>query len=118
MYCHAHLVTNATAKQYIISSGSLFLSPPQPAENVARLRHAVSEKLQTLDPNLSLASASASQLVEAIGLAGIQSWFLQWEERLDGWQKANGNIQRVLLSDVQKEVRSQFTRKPFTLRIL
>ena len=110
--------TNATAKQYIISSGSLFLSPPQPAENAARLRHTVPEKLQTLDPNLSLASASASQLVEAIGLAGIQSWFLQWEERFDGWQKANDNIQRLLLSDVQKEVRSQFTRKPFTLRIL
>ncbi|KAJ2901604.1 hypothetical protein MKZ38_001624 [Zalerion maritima] len=103
VYCHAHLVLNSPARQYVLSSGSLHLSPPQPAANVSALRNAVAEKLRAVDPALNLHAATASQVVEAIGRCGIQSWFLQAEDGFDGWQTSTGGARRLLLSDVQRE---------------
>ncbi|KAI0123385.1 Alpha/Beta hydrolase protein [Xylariales sp. AK1849] len=103
VYCHAHLVTNAPAQQYILASGSLYLSPPQPTQNVSALRNAVSIKLQELYPDFDLSTASASQIVEAIKQSGIQSFFLQQEQRFEGWETSLGKAHRLLLSDVQKE---------------
>ncbi|KAM5383466.1 hypothetical protein ACJZ2D_002159 [Fusarium nematophilum] len=103
VYCHAHLVTNSPARQYILSSGSLYLSPPQPARNVSALRNAVSERLRDLDSSLNLDNASSAQIVEAIKLSGLQSWLLQREERFDGWQTTTRSSEALLLSDVQRE---------------
>ncbi|KAL2205517.1 alpha/beta-hydrolase [Sarocladium strictum] len=103
IYCHAHLVTGAPAKQYILSSGSLGLSPPQPATRVNAVRGMVSDRLKEIDPTLNLDNASAAQIIEAIRRTGIQSWFMEWEDRFQGWETAPGDAQRVLLSDTQKE---------------
>ncbi|KAF5680029.1 carboxylesterase [Fusarium heterosporum] len=103
VYCHAHLAIGSPVKQVILSSGSLFLSPPQPRQKISALRDVVAKKLQDIDPVLDLEIAPANRVIEAIKLAGLQSFFLEWEERLEGWQTRKGNSDRLLLSDVQKE---------------
>ncbi|KAF4967731.1 hypothetical protein FSARC_4792 [Fusarium sarcochroum] len=99
VYCHAHLVTNALARQYILSSGSLFLSPPQPPESVQALRDAVLKQLQHMDPSLDLENAPTNKVVEAVKLSGLQSFLLQWEDRFAGWQKNTGVAEGIMLSD-------------------
>ncbi|RGP77138.1 hypothetical protein FLONG3_4653 [Fusarium longipes] len=102
VYCHAHLVTEAPAHQFILSSGSLFLSPPQPPPAVSALRDKVSKQFQQIDATMSLETAPANKIVEAVKQSGLQSFFLEWEDRFDGWQTTAG-AGRLLLSDVQKE---------------
>lgn len=81
------------------------LSPPQPAEKVAALRGAVLDRLKTIDTGLDLRNALVPDLLEAVRMSGIQSWFLEWEDRFSGWEHSTGSAQRLLLSDAQKEVR-------------
>ncbi|KAF4456363.1 hypothetical protein F53441_1522 [Fusarium austroafricanum] len=103
IYCHAHLVTNAPAKQVILSSGSLFLSPPQPRQAVSAIRDVILNKLKDIDSSLDLDNALESQVVDAIKRSGLQSFFLEWEERFDGWETSTGKAEKLFLSDVQKE---------------
>ncbi|KAF5602405.1 carboxylesterase [Fusarium subglutinans] len=100
IYCHAHLVANARVQQVILSSGSLFLSPPQPRQLVASFRDTISKEL---DQTLNLETASASEIVEAVRRSGLQSFFLEWEESFNAWQTKTGCVERLLLSDVTKE---------------
>ncbi|KAF4343548.1 lipase 1 [Fusarium beomiforme] len=106
IYCHAHLVADAPVRQVILSSGSLFLSSPQPRQAVSVLRENVSKKLHDIDPAVDLESASAIQVVEAVKRSGYQSFFLEWEERFNDWQTKTGRAERLLLSDVSKEMKS------------
>ncbi|EWZ85781.1 hypothetical protein FOWG_10876 [Fusarium oxysporum f. sp. lycopersici MN25] len=103
IYCHAHLVANARVRQVILSSGSLFLSSPQPWNLVASFRDKVSTNLKDLDQTLDLETASASQVVEAVRRSGVQSFFLEWEEPFNAWHTKTGSAERLLLSDVTKE---------------
>ncbi|KAF5677176.1 carboxylesterase [Fusarium circinatum] len=100
IHCHAHLVANARVQQVILSSGSLFLSPPQPRQLVASFRDTISKEL---DQTLNLETASASEIVEAVRRSGLQSFFLEWEESFNAWQAKTGCAERILLSDVTKE---------------
>ncbi|KAH7133865.1 Alpha/Beta hydrolase protein [Dactylonectria macrodidyma] len=102
VYCHALLVMKAPAKQAILSSGSLYLSPPQPAERASLLRDSVKRQLEELG-GFDLRSASAQLLVDALTRTGIQSWFLQTEPSLDRWWEETGISKSVLLSHVQDE---------------
>ncbi|KAF5243541.1 hypothetical protein FANTH_8120 [Fusarium anthophilum] len=112
IYCHAHLVANARVRQAILSSGSLFLSPPQPRQSVASLRDTVSKEP---DQTLDLETASASEIVEAVRRSGLQSFFLEWEESFNAWQTKTGCTERLLLSDVTKEVSSLMALGPIVL---
>ncbi|SPJ70977.1 related to carboxylesterase [Fusarium torulosum] len=103
VYCHAHLVTGAPARQVILSSGSLFLSPPQPRQKISALQGVVLKQLQSIDKNLNLENAPASKIIEAVKLSNFQSFFLEWEDRFDAWQTKIGNAEKLLLSDMQKE---------------
>ncbi|KAH7118597.1 Alpha/Beta hydrolase protein [Dactylonectria estremocensis] len=102
VYCHALLVMKAPAKQAILSSGSLYLSPPQPAERASLLRDNVKRQLKELG-GFNLGSASAQLLVDAVTRTGIQSWFLQTEPSLNRWWEDTGISEAVLLSHVQNE---------------
>ncbi|CVK95961.1 related to carboxylesterase [Fusarium mangiferae] len=106
IYCHAHLVANARVRQVILSSGSLFLSPPQPRHLVASFRDTISTNLKDIDQTLDLETASASDVVEAVRRSGLQSFFLEWEKSFNAWQTKTGCAERLLLSDVTKEVSS------------
>ncbi|XEV03042.1 hypothetical protein FSHL1_008329 [Fusarium sambucinum] len=103
VYCHAHIVTQALVNQFILSSGSLFLSPPQPPQAVSALRDKVSKQFQGIDATMDLETAPADKIVEAVKQSGLQSFFLEWEDRFDGWQTSTGEAGALLLSDVQKE---------------
>ncbi|ETS80070.1 hypothetical protein PFICI_07599 [Pestalotiopsis fici W106-1] len=103
VYCHAHMVTGAPAQQFALLSGSLHLSPPQPAHNVMALRSSIRQKLQELSPDLDFSSASAAQIVHAIERSGVQSFFLEDDPIFAGWEKTVGTGRRLFLSDVQKE---------------
>lgn len=99
------MINEAPAKQVILSSGSLHLSPPQPPERAAAMSNLVLSKLQGLG-QYDLRSAPCDVLLEAISQAGIQSWFLQSDPLLENWKsKAGHAAKRLLLSDVQNEVR-------------
>ncbi|KAF7535027.1 hypothetical protein G7054_g5713 [Neopestalotiopsis clavispora] len=97
------MVTGARLQQFALLSGSLHLSPPQPAQNVTALRQLILEKLKTLDPGANLSSATVTQLVRAIELSGVQSFFLEDDSTFANWEEALGEGQSLLLSDVQKE---------------
>ncbi|KAI7759836.1 hypothetical protein LZL87_009159 [Fusarium oxysporum] len=103
IYCHAHLVANARVRQVILSSGSLFLSSPQPWHLVASFRDKVSTNLKDMDQTLDLETASASEVVEAVRRSGLQSFFLEWEDPFNAWHTKTGCAERLLLSDVTKE---------------
>ncbi|KAG7000879.1 Lipase 3 [Fusarium oxysporum f. sp. conglutinans] len=103
IYCHAHLVANARVRQVILSSGSLFLSPPQPWHLVASFRDKVSTNLKDMDQTLDLETASVSEVVEAVRRSGLQSFFLEWEDPFNAWHTKTGCAERLLLSDVTKE---------------
>ncbi|POR31401.1 Carboxylic ester hydrolase [Tolypocladium paradoxum] len=103
VYCHVHMVNDAPAKQIILSSGTLYLSPPQPPERATAVWNAIMSKLQGLG-QYDLRSAPCDFLLKAISQAGIQSWFLQNDPLLENWQSKVGNTaKRLLLSDVQNE---------------
>ncbi|OBS24495.1 hypothetical protein FPOA_05036 [Fusarium poae] len=103
VYCHAHIVTRAPATQFILSSGSLFLSPPQPPQAVSALRDKVWKQFQVINATMDLETAPADKIVEAVKQSGLQSFFLEWEDRFDGWQTSTGEAGALLLSDVQNE---------------
>jgi hypothetical protein len=73
---------------------------------VSSFREAISTNLKELDQTLDLDTASASQVVEAVRRSGLQSFFLEWEESFNAWQIKTGCAERLLLSDVTKEVSS------------
>ncbi|KAM5374827.1 hypothetical protein ACJZ2D_006321 [Fusarium nematophilum] len=102
VYCHAHLVSKQKISQLILSSGSLQLSPPQSPEKACSLVYRVRKQLKELG-SCDLRNAPVSQVVRALERSRIQSWFLQMEPGLKGWQKQTGNAQRILLSDCRYE---------------
>lgn len=104
VYCHAHLTRNAPVQQYILSSGTLYLSPPQPPKSVQALRDAVLKQVKTINPLLELDTASVNEITEAVKLSGLQSFFLEWEEQFEHWQNKSIKSKRIMLGDVDKEV--------------
>ncbi|PTD08223.1 Lipase 1 [Fusarium culmorum] len=99
VYCHAHIVTQAPVNQFILSSGSLFLSPPLPPQMVSALRDKVSKQFQGIDATMVLETAPTDKIVEAVKQSGLQSFFLEWEERFNGWETSTGEAGALLLSD-------------------
>ncbi|KAH6990071.1 Alpha/Beta hydrolase protein [Ilyonectria destructans] len=73
-------VSKPRLRQIALSSGSLYLSPPQPQEKVYSLVNNVQGHLQELG-RFNLRDASVEQ----------------------GWQQETGSSQRILLSDCQRE---------------
>lgn len=110
VYCHAHVALGAPISQCILSSGSLYLSPPQPQAKAVALRRAVRDRVQELGAS-DLNAAPAEILVKAQERAGIRSWFLQAEPKLEGWRAKSGDVKRLLISDVQNEVSLSQERK-------
>jgi hypothetical protein len=61
---HAYIVSRAPIRQAILSSGSLYLSPPQLAESGSALIRKVSRELEKLGYS-DMATPSADALIEA-----------------------------------------------------
>ena len=100
---HALVVAGAQVKRAIIMSGSLHMSPPQP-ETRARIAiiQPVLEVLKTRGYH-ELKTAPASEVIEAMVDVSIKSVFLQADGELADWSVKTGNIQELIIGDVQKE---------------
>lgn len=72
---------------------------------VSALRDKVSKQFQGIDATMVLETAPTDKIVEAVKQSGLQSFFLEWEERFNGWETSTGEARALLLSDVQKEAR-------------
>jgi len=57
-----------------------------------------------MNASLTLENASVTDIVEGMKRAGLGSFFLEWEERFEGWEISTGNGGGLMLGDVQKEV--------------
>ena len=57
-----------------------------------------------MDATLTLENATVTDVVEGVKRAGLGSFFLEWEDRFEGWEISTGNAGGLMLSDVQKEV--------------
>ncbi|RSL68810.1 hypothetical protein CEP51_012449 [Fusarium floridanum] len=103
VYSHAHLLMGSPAHQCILQSGTLHLSPPQPRTTAENLIDKVSNELSQLG-NWTLRDAPVSKLLEAQERLGLGSFYLQIEERLEGWEERIGeHFQRVLIGDTEYE---------------
>ncbi|KXH61754.1 carboxylesterase [Colletotrichum salicis] len=102
VYCHAHLAAGLRVRRVLLSSGSLYLSPPQPRPKASALRQTLLNHLGTLG-DCDLSTAPVENLVKAMELAGIHSWFLQVDPSLVGWETAIGAVESVMIGDVQDE---------------
>ncbi|KAK1454422.1 carboxylesterase [Colletotrichum cuscutae] len=102
VYCHAHIAAGLEVRRVILSSGSLYLSPPQPRTKASVLRQTLVNHLGTLG-DFDLSTAPVEKLVKAIELAGIHSWFLQVDHTLVGWETAIGAAESVMIGDVRDE---------------
>lgn len=100
IHIHAHLTLNTQIKQAILSSGSLYLSPPRDGSAlIARFNQALADA-GTGD----LRTASVDALVELVKLLNVPSFWLQPEPDLEGWQNRTGSAQRLMLGDCEYEV--------------
>ncbi|KAM6534000.1 hypothetical protein FALCPG4_006937 [Fusarium falciforme] len=103
VYCHAHLLMGRPARQCILQSGTLHLSPPQPRGTAEVLIARVTNELSRLG-NWTLRDAPVSKMLEAQERLGLGSFYLQMEEKLEGWEERIGDdFQRVLIGDTEYE---------------
>ncbi|KAL2691441.1 hypothetical protein Neosp_001826 [[Neocosmospora] mangrovei] len=97
VYCHAHLLMGSPASQCILQSGTLHLSPPQSRKTAEMLIARVGDELSRLG-NWTLRDAPVSKMLEAQERLGSVSFYLQMEEKLEGWEERIGDdFQRVLI---------------------
>ncbi|KAJ3466084.1 hypothetical protein MRS44_006742 [Fusarium solani] len=103
VYCHAHLLMGSPARQCILQSGTHHLSPPQPRGTAEMLIARVTNELSQLG-NWTLRNAPVSKMLEAQERLGLGSFYLQMEEKLEGWEERIGDdFQRVLIGDTEYE---------------
>lgn len=98
---------NAPVKRAVLSSGSLYLSPPLPDEKgsalVQNLEKALEESHQP-----TLESASPAAITSALQKLQVNSMWLQMTPELDGWQNRMGQATSLLVGDVEYEVKLTF----------
>lgn len=103
VYCHAHMVTGALVEQIILSSGSLYLSPPQPEQRGLALVKSLQEYIKTTTRQ-SLRSASVESLLTGLRELNINTMWLQTEPGLEEWRTRTGRVKRLFVGDVEYEV--------------
>jgi hypothetical protein len=91
------------ARQYILQSGSLHLSPPQPRSAAVTLIRKVETTVSDLG-GWNLRTAPVDRLLEALKLCNLVSFYLQQETQLEGWGESVGSAERLLIGDNEYEV--------------
>ncbi|CAG9941628.1 unnamed protein product [Clonostachys rosea f. rosea IK726] len=102
VYCHAHMAMGLPARQYILQSGSLHLSPPQPRSAAVTLIRKVETTVSDLG-GWNLRTAPVDRLLEALKLCNLVSFYLQQETQLEGWGESVGSAERLLIGDNEYE---------------
>jgi carboxylesterase type B len=86
----------------ILQSGSLYLSPPQPVEKGASVIASLSSNLKAKH-NVSLSDAPTSLLLQQLIDDNINPLWIQQEQDLLGWEDRLGDVQDLLIGDVEYE---------------
>ncbi|VUC27025.1 unnamed protein product [Clonostachys rosea] len=102
VYCHAHMAMGLPARQYILQSGSLHLSPPQPRSAAATLIQKVEKAVSDLG-GWNLRTAPVDRLLKALKQCNLVSFYIQQESRLEGWGENVGSAERLLIGDNEYE---------------
>ncbi|KAF2809395.1 alpha/beta-hydrolase [Mytilinidion resinicola] len=102
VFCHAHVVAQAPVRQTILSSGTLYLSPPLPAQYGTALIHNVASELEKLGYT-DMATAPPDMLLKAQANLGIRSIWIQMEPAFENWENKTGNTTQILIGDVEYE---------------
>ncbi|CAH0003832.1 unnamed protein product [Clonostachys byssicola] len=102
VYCHAHMAMGLLARQYILQSGSLHLSPPQPRSAAVTLIRKVENAVSDLG-GWNLRTAPVDRLLEALKQCNLVSFYLQQESQLEGWGESVGSAERLLIGDNEYE---------------
>ncbi|KAI9822437.1 MAG: hypothetical protein M1827_000156 [Pycnora praestabilis] len=102
VYVHAHSILNAPVRRAILSSGSLWLSPPLPLVRGQSLVDNLSKRVEESE-KASLRDAPATSLVHHLNEMGIKSMWLQAEPGLADWDKKAENIEELIIGDVEYE---------------
>lgn len=90
-------------KRGILSSGSLYLSPPLPLSAGDSVIRALAEKVFEHD-GCSLKDAPVKSLLNAMQVNGVVSMWIQAEEQFNGWEDRVEHVGELLLGDVEYEV--------------
>ncbi|KAK5094650.1 hypothetical protein LTS08_008506 [Lithohypha guttulata] len=96
------MVTGALVEQIILSSGSLYLSPPQPKQRGLALVKSLQEYIKTTTRQ-SLRSASVESLLTGLRELNINTMWLQTEPGLKEWRTRTGRVKRLFVGDVEYE---------------
>jgi hypothetical protein len=91
-------------KRGILSSGSLYLSPPLPRERGQAFVEAMIGRLG-LSAAEDLRSVSVEALLKDMTDNNVTSLWLQEEPALENWENAEENVQEIMIGDVEYEVR-------------
>lgn len=105
VYVHAHVVTGAPLTKAILSSGSLYLSPPLPLSRGQATVEALENKLKEAGHG-SLQDAPVNEILKAQAALTLNSLWLQDDLELSDWENKTGNAQELLVGDVEYEVRT------------
>lgn len=99
-------MTGAPVQQAVLASGSLYLSPPQPEDRgkamIKDLENSVMEAT-----NLNLIDAPVEILLAALRQLRINTMWLQMDAELEEWPKKTGKVGKIVIGDVEYEVRIQ-----------
>lgn len=98
------MVTGAPIQQVILSSGSLYLSPPQPEQRGRVLIESLRDLVKT-STNQDLGSAPVESLLSGLHQMNFNTMWLQMTPELEGWSQRTGNVKRIIIGDVEYEVR-------------
>lgn len=98
------MLTVGGLKRGILSSGSLYLSPPQPRDKGQAYITAVAEKVKSRC-GLSLKSAPVEALLRALLELKVSTQWIQEEESLSGWRDRMEMVDSLMIGDVEYEVR-------------
>ncbi|KAF4469114.1 carotenoid oxygenase [Fusarium albosuccineum] len=104
VYAHAHILSTRSAglvQQAVLASGSLHLSPPQPASVGKNLLDRITSELASRKDTLH--GGSAESLVKALVNCKINSMWIQQEADLDGWEDRSEQVDALMVSDVEYE---------------
>jgi hypothetical protein len=103
VYAHAHMFLDPAIKRGILSSGSLYLSPPLPKEKGKAFVDAMVSRIG-LTSFEDLCAVPVEVLLKDMSENNVTSLWLQEEAALEKWQNKEENLEALMIGDVEYEV--------------
>lgn len=102
VYAHANMFTIQGLKRGILSSGSLYLSPPLPRETGRNYINNVAQKVRNKCGS-SLENAPVEVLLNSLRELNVNTQWIQEEKSLENWRNRMERVNTLLIGDVEYE---------------